>query len=173
MVKEQKEKLDELENTLGKNSKEWQEQSKLVLKNSQNLIKLGSDIKTTESTMDRFSKELEESKDKFNNLGNSTKTTEERLQSIDDNAKLTESAFNKLGSELVQSGNYFEKLGNKMNELTFKIDSGVQKITVYEDAIKQTSDILNKNKEEHKNLTKEITSMEEKLNKAKSEYGEN
>ena len=32
-----------------------------------------------------------------------------------------------------------------MNELTFKIDSGVQKITVYEDAIKQTSDILNKN----------------------------
>lgn len=49
-----------------------------------------------------------------------------------------------------------------MNELTFKIDSGVQKITVYEDAIKQTSDILNKNREEHKNLAKEITSIEEK-----------
>lgn len=173
LVKEQKEKLDELEKTLGKNSTEWKEQAKLVQKNSQDLVKLGADIKTTESIIDKLSNELEEAKDKFNNLGNSTKTTEERLQSIDDNAKLTESTFNKLGSELVQSGNYFEKLGNEMNELTFKIDSGVQKITVYEDAIKQTSDILSKNKEEHKNLAKEINSTEEKLNKAKNEYGEN
>lgn len=173
LVKEQKEKLDELEKTLGKNSTEWKEQAKLVQKNSQDLVKLGADIKTTESIIDKLSNELEEAKDKFNNLGNSTKTTEERLQSIDDNAKLTESTFNKLGSELVQSGNYFEKLGNEMNELTFKIDSGIQKITVYEDAIKQTSDILSKNKEEHKNLAKEINSTEEKLNKAKNEYGEN
>ncbi|WP_297995424.1 phage tail tape measure protein [uncultured Clostridium sp.] len=173
LVEQQVDKLNELEKTLGKNSTEWQEQSKLVQKNSQDLAKLGSDIRVTESNINKLSKGLEESKEKFNNLGNSVKTTEEKLKSIDNNAKLTESIFNELGSELVQSGNYFQKLGNQMNELTFKIDSGVQKITVYEEAIKQTSTILSKNKEEHRNLIKEINSLEENLNNAKSEYGEN
>lgn len=173
LVKEQKDKLDELEKTLGKNSTEWQEQSKLVQKNSQDLAKLGTDINTTESTIKKLSKELDDSKEKFNNLGSATKTTEERLEGIENNTKLTESAFNKLGSELNQSGSYFEKLGNEMNDLTFQIDSGIQKITVYEDAIKQASDILNKNREEHKSLAKEINSTEEKLNNAKNEYGEN
>ncbi len=116
---------------------------------------------------------MKESQDKFDNLGKSAKSTEEKLKSIDDNTKLTESTFNNLGSELDQSGNYFKKIGNEINQLTFKVDTAVQKTIVYEEAINKTNTILSKNRDEHNKLGKEIKEAENKLSQAKNEFGEN
>ncbi len=168
-----KNKLDELEQTQGKNSDAWKEQVQLVQKNAQDLAKLGTDINTTESNISKLTNELNQSQKEFEQLGNKTKSLDENLEDISRQADLTQSEFEKLGSELQTSGNYFSRLGNDMNQLSAQITSGNQKITAYENEIRKLGTTLDKSKQDHSKLGQEINKTEQELNQAKSAYGEN
>ncbi|MGL5330187.1 MAG: phage tail tape measure protein [Peptostreptococcaceae bacterium] len=168
-----KNKLDELEQTQGRNSDAWKEQAQLVQKNAQDLTKLGTDINTTESNISKLTNELNQSQKEFEQLGNKTKSLDENLEDISRQADLTQSEFEKLGSELQTSGNYFSSLGNDMNQLSAQITSGNQKINAYDSEIKKLESTISKIRVEHSQLGNEINKTEKELTNAKSAYGEN
>lgn len=173
IVTQQKTKLDELESTLGKGSKEWQQQAELVQKNSEKLNKLGTDVKTTEGNISKLTTELDKAEQEFNDLGTKTQTASEKLADIDSKAELAESEFNKLNATLGTSGTGLKSLKTDMENLESKIDSNKQKISVYEGEIKKLSTELDSNKTKHKDLGDEINKTEIELTEAKKAYGDN
>lgn len=172
-VTSQKTKLDALETTLGKGSKEWQEQAQLVQKNSEKLNKLGTDVKTTEGNISKLTTELNKAEQEFNTLGDKTQTASEKLETIDSKAELAESEFNKLNATLGTSGTGLKSLKTDMENLESKIDSNKQKVGVYEAEIKKLSTELELNKNNHKDLGTEIDKTEKELTEAKQAYGDN
>ncbi|MGL5749880.1 MAG: phage tail tape measure protein, partial [Paraclostridium sp.] len=173
VVDKQKSKLDELESTVGKGSDEWKKQAELVQKNSEKLNRLSSDINQTESNINKLTNELDESVRAFEELGNKTKTIDEKLADVGRQANLTESEFNRLGTELQGTGNYFANLGNDMNRLSSQIQQNAQKLKIYESEIIKLSSSLDKSKQDHEQLSQQINKTESELSQAKSAYGEN
>ena len=173
VIDNQKNKLGELEQQFGKNSKEYENQAQLIVKNSQKLNKLSTDINGTKANLTSFNNELSNSKQQFESLSNSTKSLDDSLKEVDSAFKLTESEIKKLNSELTGSGQGFQKLANNITLFEAKISSGNAKIGLYENAIKDLEQELNSNKDIHQQLSNEINQLENNLSQAKSEYGEN
>lgn len=172
-VDKQIQKLNELEKTQGRGSKEWQQQSDLVHKNSQKLTKLGTDMNQTKSNISKLSKELEGSKKDFEALEKVTKTLDEELLTIARDAKKSESEFNKLSEELKDSGKYFENLSNEINKISTRITSASQKSGLYEKEIEKLNMTLDKNKKEYSDVSNKIVTYQAQLERCKSVYGEN
>ena len=162
--------MDEI---IDKNSKVWKDQADLVQKNADKLAKLSSDITITKGNISKLTTELNESKTKFEQLGNKTETLDEKLENISREAELTQSEFNKLGTQLNQNGTYFQKLGNEINKLSSEIKSGTSKINAYENEIDKLSSTLNKQKDEYSQLESKIQTYSQHLDRASNMYGEN
>lgn len=173
VIDKQKSKLNELGESFGKNSKEYEKQSQLVAKNSEKLNKLSTDINATKGSLSQLGASLNKSMQDFENLGKSTKTLEEKLSGIDRQAQLTESEFNRLGSELSKNGQFFNRLGLEVSQMGSKIDSNLAKMTAYEQEIEKLSSELNQNKDVHARLASEIQRTETELSQAESAYGQN
>lgn len=62
-----------MDESIDKNSKEWKDQADLVQKNADKLAKLSSDITITKGNISKLTTELNESKTKFEQLGNKLK----------------------------------------------------------------------------------------------------
>ena len=162
-----------MDESIDKNSKEWKDQADLVQKNADKLAKLSSDITITKGNISKLTTELNESKTKFEQLGNKTETLDEKLENISREAELTQSEFNKLGTQLNQNGTYFQKLGNEINKLSSEIKSGTSKINAYENEIDKLSSTLNKQKDEYSQLESKIQTYSQHLDRASNMYGEN
>ncbi|KGJ49818.1 hypothetical protein KD33_07745 [Clostridium sp. NCR] len=173
VVDKQKAKLSELEQQYGKNSKEYEKQAKLIIKNSQKLQRLNTDINSTKASLTSFGSELSNAKSQFENLSNGTKSLEGSLKEVDSAFKLTESEIKRLNSELTGSGQGFQRLANDITLIEAKISSSNSKIGLYENAIRELEQELNSNKDIHQQLGNEISQLESRLSQAKSEYGEN
>jgi len=172
-IDKQVKKLNEIEQTLGKTSPEWQKQAELVQKNSQKLGKLGSDIKSTEGEMSKLSRELKTSQESFDKLTNKTQTYDQKLAAINRTSQLAQSQFNLMDSKLAQLGSSSQKFANELNKQKNATDTARATLDVYNGEIAKLNDTITKSQAKHSELGGAITKTENELVQAKAKFGEN
>ena len=166
-------KLNDLETTLGKNSKEYKEQSELVQKNSVALTRLSTDIGITERSIEELNKSLKESKEKMKTLGKEVVSLEDKLSDNTEAFELQQSELKLLASTMDQSKNSIKKMMNEMKQMATQIEKNVKDVEAYEVAMDSLEKEMNQNISEHMKLAIQIKNVEHELERTERTYGEN
>lgn len=163
--------LNRLEQELGKTSKEYKSQEELVLKNSQTLIKLSTDIKFTESTLRQLDNELSSAQNSIKNFGNETESLDDVLEKNNENFELQESEIKKMASTMDSTSSSYKKMQNELLQMSVVLEKNAANIEAYKKEISTLESELSQNMSAHMKLKIEINATERELENASNAYG--
>ena len=165
--------LNRLEQELGKTSKEYKNQEALVLKNSQTLIKLSTDIKFTEATLRQLDSELSSTNDAIKNFGNETESLNDIIEKNNEKFELQESELKKIASAMDSSASSYNKIQNELLQMAVSLEKNAANIEAYKKELSTLESELSQNMSAHMKLKIEINATERELESASNAYGAN
>lgn len=163
--------LNRLEQELGKTSKEYKNQEELVLKNSQTLIKLSTDIKFTESTLRQLDNELSSAQNSIKNFGNEAESLDDVLEKNNEKFELQESEIKKMASTMDSTASSYKKMQNELLQMSVVLEKNAANIEAYKKEISALESQLSQNMSAHMRLKIEINATERELENASNAYG--
>lgn len=163
--------LNRLEQELGKTSKEYKNQEALVLKNSQTLIKLSTDIKFTEATLRQLDSELSSTNDAIKNFGNETESLNDIIEKNNEKFELQESEIKKMASTMDSTASSYNKMQNELLQMSVVLEKNAANIEAYKKEISALESQLSQNMSAHMRLKIEINATERELENASNAYG--
>lgn len=171
ILNQQVTELNRLEQELGKTSKEYKNQEELVLKNSQTLIKLSTDIKFTESTLRQLDNELSSAQNSIKNFGNEAESLDDVLEKNNEKFELQESEIKKIASTMDSTASSYKKMQNELLQMSVVLEKNAANIEAYKKEISMLESELSQNMSAHMRLKIEINATERELENASNVYG--
>jgi len=167
----QRAKLEALKSSHGELSTEYKSQARLVSQLAEKTRSVQSAIRTTEGALREYNAGLKDARQKMRDMGNSTKTFEQKLRALQEEAKVTSTSFNQMANSM--SNGSFGRARVEMERLSSSIQDAKRQVSLYASEIQKMETNQTKAGNKIKSLGNDIKSTANKLKEAKRTYGEN